>query len=338
MTKRPREDNKQCEVFAVTVANPFWSEEKKDWSLIKGRLTTLFSDIGKNYIFQGEITRVEDHYNPHIQGYIRTKKRIREGSLASQIRITVDPEASHKFTVHAARCSTDGISRLKSYCMKSDTRDADFGEPIRDSSSKLIIPFLVGKPLRTWQSQIISTLRREPDDRSILWVCDPVGQSGKSKLVQYLELSRGFMTLPEGSARDVMDSMFRWVDSNGDPKGIVFDIPRSYNVSGIIDMFRILEKCKDQNILGTKFQGCRLNLPMVHVIVFSNTLPKLGVLSSDRWRLSVIRNNVLQALNPAEYDDVLAECTRRAKDLDDKKSLNIFDVPPAPNAPETFDS
>lgn len=85
--------------------------------------------------------------------------------------------------------------------------------------------------LRPWQVMVVNDLYHQ-DDRSILWVFDFNGNTGKSELSRYLMMKLNYQVLKPADTHDLCGL----IDSRAD--GYAFDLPRS-GVSKINDFFRL---------------------------------------------------------------------------------------------------
>ena len=129
-------------------------------------------------------------------------------------------------------------------------------------------------------------LLKNPDDRTVDWVIDPIGNTGKSSfarayvsdiptdgiLMKIDNLDRMELTLTK-KIENYRQKYYK------DPKVLFFDFPRASDMA-------LMEDAKSGH-LETTFGGIHKEIEIsdVHVVVLSNTAPDLSVLSIDRWRL-----------------------------------------------------
>lgn len=129
--------------------------------------------------------------------------------------------------------------------------------------------------LNSYQQLWLDMLLRQ-DNRKILWICDYIGDLGKTTLETYLVVKHGAEILPMKSA----DAGMMW---NG--SGIVsFDIVREHE--GYVS-YRTIEEIKNGRQLTGKYRGRRRICKPPKVIVFSNFYPDKSKLSADRWNILV---------------------------------------------------
>lgn len=125
---------------------------------------------------------------------------------------------------------------------------------------------------RPWQQSLINTLQQPADDRHIIWVYDPDGGIGKTRLSRWL--------------CDNMDAFY----TNG---GRSIDITYSYNHQPIVifDFVResenfisyaTIEQLKNGILSSNKYQSCLKRFKSPHVVVFANFEPSEGKFSRDR--------------------------------------------------------
>jgi len=127
-----------------------------------------------------------------------------------------------------------------------------------------------------WQAELLSILDSEPDNRTIIWVYDPMGCNGKTTLGTYI-LTNYDAILVSGKANDI----FHAYDMQ---KIILWDIPRS-TADDYIN-YGAIEKLKDGVFFSGKYTSAqKIRNKKAHVVVFSNNLPKEGAWTTDRLKL-----------------------------------------------------
>lgn len=140
----------------------------------------------------------------------------------------------------------------------------------------------VEKPIPTggwrhWQQDLIERLDAPADDRTIVWVYDPEGKQGKSRLVLHY-LSRKTGICLEGRIENMC---FQF---QGTEKVAFFDIPRGVatdqKTSG--HLYTMAERLKNGFLNSTKYMPEVKIFDPPHVVYMSNSLPPEGVWSKDR--------------------------------------------------------
>ena len=154
---------------------------------------------------------------------------------------------------------------------------------MEDSMSKIAKEYVTTK-WRIWQTKLIEELRQKPDPRKVIWYADPTGQTGKTYLARYL-LTSGEKVVLFCNAKS-LDLKFIYKGE----KIAIFDYTRSDK--NFIN-YSILESLKNGYLCSTKYAGCIKVFPVPHVVVFSNSHPKLEELSADRWDVRTINPDEL---------------------------------------------
>jgi len=132
--------------------------------------------------------------------------------------------------------------------------------------------------LNTWQQSMLEELEEEPDDRSIVWIYDPLGGIGNSTLAKYLVRNHDAIIV-SGSKNDILHGY-------QNQKIVIFDYTRSQE--GYIS-YSAMEDIKNGCYFVSKY-----NSRMVvrdgncHVLVFANWVPDESKLSQDRWDIRVM--------------------------------------------------
>lgn len=139
-------------------------------------------------------------------------------------------------------------------------------------------PQLVDGPLRDWQSGLNNRVNGDADDRSIIFVVDPEGNSGKSWLTRYWITERdGTQFMSVGKRDDLAYSV------NVQSDLFVFDIPRG---SMEFLQYGILEQLKNRLVYSPKYSSVTKVLKRTpHVVVFCNEEPDMTKLTADRYHI-----------------------------------------------------
>lgn len=201
----------------------------------------------------------------HLQGCFKLRKKARDtefnlGKVDVQWKKAKDMVAAAK------------------YCLKDDTRKPGGGRWFHNVAGPIEDLFLNFEP-KDWQQEVLDIVKTKPDQRSIYWFWEPVGNIGKTVFCKHLALKHDAMIL-SGKNNDILYGVIQRILSKGDCPLCVFCYPRDYEefVSYIA-----LEQVKDGMFFSGKFESgmCVFNNP--HVIVFANFPPIQSKLSNDRW-------------------------------------------------------
>lgn len=228
------------------------------------------------YIFQLEMTPrpggVIDNW--HYQCYLHRTEKERPRTLGARLGHTF-----RGISVQAA--STAGKERLRSYVMKTDSRQAG---PWADRP--IIAPYN-GQDLpavwRPWQAQVIAEVTPEcKDDRTINWIYDDQGGMGKNKLIKYLNWKRIAKYMSFESAANLNYQVL----AAKEQRGYFFDLPRTKGKnSHMDDIYQALEQIKNGMVISGKYEGGELMMNPPHVWVLSNYLPDTSKMSPGRFKI-----------------------------------------------------
>jgi len=135
--------------------------------------------------------------------------------------------------------------------------------------------------LRDWQTVASDILKGEPDDRTINFVVDTVGNSGKTWFAQwYCSHNDCAQIIIPGKKAD----MAYCLDSS---KTIFFvDSPRSKQ--GEYIQYDFLEEVKNGFVFSPKYESRVKRLAKNHIFVFMNEHPDMTKLSADRYNIIVV--------------------------------------------------
>lgn len=135
--------------------------------------------------------------------------------------------------------------------------------------------------LRRNQREIIRILDKQTD-RNILAIVDKYGNTGKSWLTNWgFEKGLGFYVPP---TIGTVEGIIQHVCSGYRREPYIFiDIPRSWKWSE--QLYTAIESIKDGLVYDKRYSSRIRNIRGVKICVFTNTMPKLDRLSTDRWVL-----------------------------------------------------
>lgn len=162
----------------------------------------------------------------------------------------------------------DGWKAAK-YCSKDETRVEG---PWTEKSE-----FLESiNKLYDWQTKIRDECLKKPDDRTINWIWEEVGNKGKTQFCKYMAIKHQATILGNGAFKDIAMALPEH------PKIVLFNITRDleerFNYSA-------LEAVKDGLIFSGKYESKTKIFNSPHVYVFANFEPRLDAMSKDRWNI-----------------------------------------------------
>ncbi len=237
------------------------------------------------YIFQAEMTTNDDgKENPHYQGYLHRKDKIRSKTLAVQLNDTMRG-------INIQPASKNGKSALAAYCMKEDTRVAG---PWADKKLYLGADLWGEEKQLPWQRSLNVLFAQPPDNRKMIWVYDPVGHNGKTKYIKWLSYKRDALPLTYGHSGDVLNLVSKFPNKNV----YCFNLTRSKpaNLSEL-DLYAAMESIKDGMFINMKFETKVVLMNPPHLMVCANILPKYNQISMDRWSIYEIVDSRLKLRN-----------------------------------------
>lgn len=223
----------------------------------------------KRWVFQME--RCPNTNRLHWQGYwnLRVKRRLDTLGLAIN---------SDRLKFHLSPASGPGREALRLYCMKQETRvDGPYTDRPLYTGRDIAI---VDTNRRPYQTTILEEIKGPINDRTINWVWDSLGNTGKSKFCKYLRFRNGACVF-----RSIKSADLQYVVAEDGPNLLyVFDMERTRPqdiAKG--DLYSNLEIVKDGLIKCGKFKGGDLCMDPPHIYVFANFHPDVKRLSMDRW-------------------------------------------------------
>lgn len=204
------------------------------------------------------------------------------GSVAKHFAACNDREHEGGAHVEPAK----NWKELVKYCTKEETRHEGpwtLPEEFKTKEKEAIAE------LRPWQVSLKEILMEEPDDRTIHWIYDEGGNSGKSVFTRWV-LTRTpakAIAITGGAQKDLAYAIVKYIEvEEEDPTVLLLDCPRASE--GRVS-YRFLEEIKNGMFTSVKYESTTVTLHKeVHVVVFANSMPDLAKMSSDRWKVYTI--------------------------------------------------
>lgn len=206
---------------------------------------------------------------PHLQGVVKWTN----AKYFHSIRKTFNGRA------HWEPCKNWNASVL--YCKKEgDYFAKNMTESLEEQYNNHMAQIYEGVQWHPWQKNIIDLIRGIPLPRKVHWYFEENGNTGKSFLCKYLDWK--FDTIIcNGKADNVFHCIKTYIEEEKKyPKVIILDIPRC--MKDFIS-YQAIEKIKDGLLYSGKYEGGKVRLLPVHLIIFANEEPKYTELSADRW-------------------------------------------------------
>jgi len=244
--------------------------------------------------------QLEKATSTHWQGCFETKIRKRKSTVLNEMRQFFDkldgedqPEVAAdclmpQVTIQPMRGSWD---QAVAYC----TKDDETYQGVRYSSELKYDGSDVGMLDHSttrypWQKTLINELLdaneigiKDPDDRTIYWINDPEGCSGKSKLVKWFAVNyNDVCKISFGSATQIRSALI----TIGPKKCYFIDMPRTLgdeeSESSILSAIEDLKNGFIVSVMYGKYQSLLFEPP--HVVIFSNHMCPRNKMSKDRWK------------------------------------------------------
>lgn len=137
---------------------------------------------------------------------------------------------------------------------------------------------------RPWQRMILELVSTAADRRTIHWVYDPVGATGKSRLGLHL-ISNHDAIILSGRVNDMAHAY-------GDARSrvVIFDITRT-QADNLKHLYSFAESLKNGFLFSSKYNSRPVTFRPPHVFFFANVKPEDGCWSEDRLNLLDLEAN-----------------------------------------------
>lgn len=254
--------SKEVKRYCFTLNN--YSDKEVD------ELTKSLLSLNTKYIFGYE---VGESGTPHLQGYFELP---RKKSFSSMINLL----NNKRIHLECAKGSQD--DNIK-YCSKDNNYKTNFS--IRK-------PFIQEIPtFYTWQTQLKAIIESEPDNRTLHYIWEPNGCTGKTTFQKWIFTHFNDVVVLSGKGADMKNGIVMYIDKNKVcPRIVLINIPRTAKDyvcwSGI-------EEIKDMFFFSGKYEGGMICDKSPHIFIFANQLPDLENVSKDRWKIGEIVENCL---------------------------------------------
>jgi len=272
-----------------------------------------------HFIYQHEATKRTDEKkvelgtkndNDHFQAFLNCqkggamldKKGIRACQLEKFLRGTwrepdhcADgvPKLGTEFSVHVSPCSSEGLTALKTYVMKSESRIAGpWSDKTGVNKTIEVVPEYDGTGWDgksefhedTWhpfQKEVAEFCEQSVIKAGrVTWNYDPVGQTGKSTIAKYCGFKGLAHVLEFADHRDIA----HYVSTNPPRRTYYFDFSRNKSAKmSWHDVFTTIEQVANGEIFNSKYHTAKFYFRRPNILVNANTVPNLSVLSIDRW-------------------------------------------------------
>ena len=294
----------QTQVYVFSVIVRLKPLERSDYPDVRDYVRMMFKHIGmKDWLFQLEMGASG---NWHCQGYCKIDDKMRPTALHKlfcEYRTEIkdaDFLKNGKTAFGVKACSGLGKRALKRYCMKKDEtyRSGPWGA--RKIYNGGDLQAMLANPY-PFQTDVITMVRLEqPDDRKIIVYVNEGGCVGKSKLVKYLCWQGDAKSVPLGTATQIKTVV---AEDAKDYKAYFIDLPRTTGKQEhMADLISAIEAIKNGMVVSAMYgRDTKKFMDPPHVIVMTNHMPPLKMLSADRW--DIYRLNSDDPRSEPEYVD-----------------------------------
>lgn len=151
--------------------------------------------------------------------------------------------------------------------------------------------------LRPWQQNVVDLLQCPVHAREINWVWDQKGNTGKSTLTDWMEISWPNVLVVEPAGKK--DLAYIITQSIGLKDTVLFDLSRcqepdsSKDYNPLNGFYNICEGLKNGKIQSVKYESKRQRVNVCHVWIFANFQPDYTKWSEDRYKVWTIENDTL---------------------------------------------
>lgn len=246
----------------------------------------FLNTIAKKWGFQHEVG--EQNGYEHLQGRMSLIKKSSERKLIAMCKKSVLEGAHFSIT------SNNAVDKsIYYYCDKVATRKQGT-EPYKDTDppkqemTRQLADFMKLK-LYPYQEEI-GKLCIEYDPRSIYFICDKAGNTGKSTFAEYLS----YMGLAdEVPTMNSMEDIRQYVCSRR-TAGIkrhcyIIDMPRGMKKDKIASFLCGIETLKNGYVSDKRYSAKDIRFTRPQIFVFTNSIPtEMDCLSTDRWKIKYL--------------------------------------------------
>lgn len=241
----------------------------------------------------------------HLQGFIHLRRPRKWGTIQRSLAGCFIERAvgtDEQNLVYCSKTDTEAFVFGRPMCQGKRTDLDEIKEAIREGKSKFQLmdqfstvfsahqrfveayineyansqkPVEEIEKFRPWQQEIIEMVGLEPDDRHIIWVYDPEGGIGKTRLARWLVDNYNAFYTNGGRSIDITYSY-------NHQHIVIFDFVREAEE---FISYSTIEQLKNGLLSSNKYQSCVKRFTPPHVLVFANFEPAPHKFSRDRVRL-----------------------------------------------------
>jgi len=279
-----------------------WIKKKKDIKEIYMAHETGDKDVPYEHthvlvwfkqLFQSRNARILDYENIHP--HIRKVNSQKHWSNAVIYMAKEDPENEGLLTQNRPlidkiqECSSESDA-LRNFVVKPMDYSS-VRQIYRDREREISKVYIDPNDYKSWQIVFnkIYNQNKNPG-RVVNWLFDEKGGCGKTQWAYHMvdNFPDSWIVIKNiGKIQDFIHNIKNFAENGWNGRGIIIDLPRaSYDSK---DIYQCLELIIDGRMTSTKYTGGSITIGNPHVWVFSNFMPKIKLLSLDRWRILKVR-------------------------------------------------
>lgn len=266
-------------------------------SVSLAQITEWIEDNAKKWVFQEE--EGESGYK-HYQIRLSLKAKQRPSTLINEIRewlVEIGADTIEKRISFHVSPTNNRATGQDWYVQKEATRIAGPWRSDDPKQTKLPRQYqsvmdAEGFSWKPWQKDIIDSADIF-DYRCIDLIYDPIGRIGKGLVKAYVCCTGLGKAIPAiNNYKDIIQ-MVMCHESKHHNKIYFLDLPRALDFKDMRNFFGAIETIKDGYAFDTRysFKECYFDSPRVWVM--TNSLPDMNLLSKDRWRLWLVKDDKL---------------------------------------------
>lgn len=235
----------------------------------------------KKWVFQEEVSPTTDR--KHLQGRVSLKTKSRTGWRAIG------------FPERKGRASPTHDSKEEHFDFYATKEESRIGAVRSDKDPVLYVPDDVKEDMKTllpWQQQLFEICKITTNRRKIYYVYEPNGGFGKTMWTRWMMAHGHGEILP---LCDDYKDMMRMVMCIGPKNTYMVDVPKAMPKKKLASFYSAVETIKGGYAYDDRYSFKRALFRPPNIVVFSNNLPNLNMLSWDRWViLSVTGGQLVQ--------------------------------------------
>jgi hypothetical protein len=135
--------------------------------------------------------------------------------------------------------------------------------------------YLTTRQRLPWEYKLKEIIENDSDPHSIHWLCDPVGETGKTVNAKDLYFNHNAYYCTGGKAADIAHAY------NYEPI-VVFNLVASVDETTMTYLYKVLEEFKDGIFSSGKYMSITKAFDILKVIVFSNMSPDKSKMKKNR--------------------------------------------------------